>query len=309
MADRKSQSAVYLATKLYIPPARPGLVVRPRLLERLDAGLAHKLTLISAPPGFGKTTLLAEWIANRKWQIADSKSQFVIRHSPFAWVSLDEGDNDPIRFWRYVVVALQTVHPVLGQTTLAALESPQPPPLEPLVTALINDVAALPVGAPLAGAHLADAPPGGDREGRPYPGDALAIVLVLDDYHAIEATPVHASLDFLLDHLPSQLHLVITSRAEPPLSLARRRARAELAEIRTADLRFTPAEAAEFLNASMGLGLSPFSNHPGISRPRQPVHRPTRQPPVLVSLPPSVCRVASAAAEPIPPSRPPQWGG
>jgi LuxR family maltose regulon positive regulatory protein len=224
-----------LTTKLYIPPARPGLVSRQRLLAQLDEGLARKLTLVCAPAGFGKTTLVSEWLHT-----------LGARQTPpqrVAWLSLDEGDNDPVRFWRYVVAALQTVDDSLGKAAQAALElpqpslleSPQPPSFEAFVTALINTVAALPLDNHTSGS---------------------AIVLVLDDYHAIEAEPIHHSLDFLLDHLPPQLHLVIASRADPPLSLPRRRARAELAEVRTADLRFTADEAAEFLNTSMGLDLS-----------------------------------------------------
>jgi LuxR family maltose regulon positive regulatory protein len=187
---------------------------RPRLVERLNVGLHRKLTLISAAAGFGKTTLLSDWV----------------RHTerPVAWLSLDRGDNDPGRFWRYVIAALQTVDTAIGRTAQAALLSPQQPPLNTLVTALINDVVAFP--APL--------------------------ILVLDDYHVIEAEPIHNSLNFLLDHLPPQLHLVITTRADPPLSLSRRRGRSELTEIRMADLCFTTKEAVEFLNTCMGLDLS-----------------------------------------------------
>jgi len=149
-----------------------------------------------------------------------------------AWLSLDEGDNDPIRFWRYVVAALQTIDASLGKTAQAALDvsQPQPPPLEPLVTTLINDIVA---------AH---------RD--------VSFVLALDDYHVIGDEQIHSSLDFLLDRAPPGLHLVITSRAEPALSLSRRRARSELVEIRAADLRFTIQETADFLNACMGLALS-----------------------------------------------------
>jgi LuxR family maltose regulon positive regulatory protein len=226
-----------MATKLHIPPVRPELVPRPRLIERLNAGTARKLTIISAPAGFGKTTLLSEWIhqetkgerrKNEPGERSLHPSSCVIHPSNVAWLSLDEGDNAPVRFWRYVVAALQTIDASLGRTTRAALESPQPPALESLVTTLVNEIVA--VSTPFA--------------------------LVLDDYHVIQVEPIHKSLDFLLDHLPPQLHLIITSRADPPLSLSRRRARAELTEIRTADMRFTAEEAAEFLNRCMGLGLS-----------------------------------------------------
>ena len=203
-----------LSTKLYIPPVRPELVSRPRLIERLNAGLDRKVTLISAAAGFGKTTLLSEW------------TQSVER--PVAWLSLDRGDNDPNRFWRYVVATLRTVAPTVGETVQAALQPPHQPPLDTLVAALINDVAAL----------------------------STPLVLVLDDYHVIESEPVHNSLNLLLDHAPPQLHTVITTRADPPLSLSRRRGRLELDEIRTADLCFTTGEAADFLNTCMGLDLS-----------------------------------------------------
>jgi len=210
-----------LTTKLYIP-IRPNLVSRPRLIEQLNAGLHHKLTLISAPAGFGKTTLLSEWARRR----------------PVAWVSLDKGDDDPARFLAYFVAALRTIPSLnetgVGEAALAALQSPQPPPMEVVLTALINEIVAVSQG---------------DHEGHPY-------VLVLDDYHLITAQPIHDALTFLLNHLPPQMHLVIAGRADPPLPLARLRARGQLTELRAADLRFTPDEATAFLNDVMGLGLS-----------------------------------------------------
>lgn len=215
-----------LTTKLYIPPVRPELVSRPRLIRQLNMGLrqsggfTRKLTLISAGAGFGKTTLLSDWVRRIE--------------QPVAWLSLDQGDNDPRRFWRYVIAALQTVEGAIGEIAQAALQSSgfadadTLPPLDTLVTALINDVAELPE----------------------------PLVLVLDDYHVIKTEPIHNSLNFLLEHLPSQMHLVLTTRADPPLCLSRRRGRLELTEIRAADLHFTTKEAAELLNTCMDLDLS-----------------------------------------------------
>lgn len=204
-----------LVTKLYIPPPSPKAVPRPRLIERLDAGLSasHKLTLVSAPAGFGKTTLVSEWAAGCG--------------RPAAWLSLDEGDNDPARFLTCLVAALQTVADV-GAGASTVLQSPQPPVVESILTALLNEITAVP--------H--------------------SFVLVLDDYHAIDSEAVDHALTFLLDHLPPQMHLVIATREDPSLPLARLRARGQLTELRVADLQFTAAEAAEFLNEMMGLNLS-----------------------------------------------------
>ncbi len=207
-------STPILATKLYIPPTRPELVRRPRLIERLNEGLHRKLTLISAPAGFGKTTLVSEWVAGCE--------------RPTAWLSLDEGDNDLTRFLTYLVVALQTIAPIVGKGVLGVLQSPQPPPTESILTALLNDITTIPDN----------------------------FVLVLDDYHAIDAKPVDHALTFLLDHLSPQMHLVIATREDPQLPLARLRGRGQLTELRVADLRFTPSEAAGFLNQGMGLNLS-----------------------------------------------------
>jgi LuxR family maltose regulon positive regulatory protein len=184
---------------------------------RLDQGVERTLTLVAAPAGFGKTTLLAEWLA------AGSAGG-----RPAAWVSLDAGDNDPARFWAYVLTALQTVQPGIGATALSLLHSPQPPSVAAVVTTLINEL------------------------------DALEddIALILDDLHVIEAQPVYDVLAFLLDHLPPRLRLVVATRADPPLPLARLRARGELSELRAVDLRFTPDEAAAFLTRTMGLDLS-----------------------------------------------------
>jgi LuxR family maltose regulon positive regulatory protein len=206
-----------LATKLYGPAPRSQLVPRPRLLERL--GPVRPLTLVSAPAGFGKTTLLAEWIAHNGRCEADMR---------VAWLSLDEGDNDPSRFLTYVVAALQTLDANIGSEALSLLHDAPALPVDVALTALINDAAT--------------------ARGR--------IVLVLDDYHVIDAPPVHQAVGFLLDHLPPQLHLAIASRSDPPLPLARLRSRGELTELRAADLRFTREEAVDFLNRAMGLGLS-----------------------------------------------------
>ena len=259
------QSVPLLRTKLYIPPPRHEQVLRPRLLERLDAGLEKKLTLLSAPAGFGKTTLVSEWIWSKQYgghaaagDRADHETlsslapyshrrQVGLPTPHFAWLSLDESDNDPTRFLTYLIAALQaalqSIEPEIGKGALAALATPQPPPVEAVLTALINDIAAR------SAAHASSA----------------RIVLVLDDYHLIqdtrpESAAVHDALTFLLEHLPPPpssggLHLVITTREDPPLPLARLRARGQLTELRGADLRFTRSEAAEFLNQRMGLEL------------------------------------------------------
>jgi ATP/maltotriose-dependent transcriptional regulator MalT len=209
-----------LETKLYVPRLRRGLVLRPRLSERLDRGAASKLVLVSAPAGFGKTTLLTEWLAARPAALADERLA--------AWVSLDRGDNDPASFWAYVIAALRTVASGVGESALALLDAPQPAPTETVLTTLLNDLGAV------------------DGE----------IVLVLDDYHVIDARDVQDGMAFLLDHLPPWLHVVIASRADPALPLARMRARGELAEIRAAELRFTADEAAVYLNEMTGLQLT-----------------------------------------------------
>jgi LuxR family maltose regulon positive regulatory protein len=207
-------AAPVLVTKLFLPRPRPGVVPRPRLIERLNAGLHRTLTLIAAPAGFGKTTLVGAWVAGCG--------------RATAWLSLDEGDNDLPRFLLHLVAAIRTVAAGSGDAVLAALQSPQPPPTEALLTALLNEVARAPDG----------------------------FILVLDDYHLIDAEPVDRALVFLLEHLPPQLHLVIATREDPQLPLARWRARGQLTELRAADLRFTASEAAEFLNQVMGLSLS-----------------------------------------------------
>ena len=209
-----------LETKLYLPGSPRGLVPRPRLSERLDRGAASPLMLVSAPAGFGKTTLLAEWLAAGPAAPTDERS--------VAWLSLDPDDNDAAAFWTYVIAALQTVAPAVGASALALLESAQPAPIQTVLTTLLNDI----------GAGSSD------------------LVLVLDDYHVIDSLDVQEGMAFLVDHLSPRLHLVIVSRADPALPLARLRARGELVETRATDLRFTPDEAAAYLNEAMGLQLT-----------------------------------------------------
>lgn len=220
MADSPSYTAAgipLLETKLYIPKWRSGLVSRPRLIEHMHQGVERKLTLVSAPAGFGKTTLLAEWLATIS---ASDRAA--------AWISLDQGDNDPALFWAYFIAALQKVQPEVGEGAFALLHSPQPSPIESFLTTLINDVNAV----------------------------ENNFALILDDYHVIDSQPVHSAIAFLLDHLPPQMHLFIASRSTPPLPLARLRGRGELTEVGAADLRFTSDEASAFLNQVMALNLS-----------------------------------------------------
>ena len=241
-ASSATQRPQLLATKLYMPRARPDLLARPRLFARLDAGLHGLLTLVCAPAGFGKTTLLASWLATRTEgrglrteSVAASLSpQSSALSTRVAWVSLDAGDNDPIRFWSYAITALDSFHPGVGVGALNALQSPQPPPIEVVLTAVLN---ALSARAPQLIATTPD-------------------VLVLDDYHVIETLAIHQAVSFLLDHLPPALHLVIATREDPPLALARLRARSQLHELRTARLRFTRAEVAALLIDTMGLPLT-----------------------------------------------------
>src|SRR5580658_1497633 len=219
-APASAVPAALLQTKFYIPRSRRDLVPRPRLSERLDRGSASRLILVSAPAGFGKTTLLTEWLAAGPGAPGDRRRA--------AWLSLDRGDNDLSSFWTYVIAALRTVAPGVGDSALALLQAPRPSPVETVLTALLNDLGAT----------------------------AGEIVLVLDDYHVIDAGDVQDGMAFLLDHLPPGLHVVIAGRADPALPLARLRARGELAEIRAAGLRCTPDEAAEYLNEMMGLQLT-----------------------------------------------------
>ena len=206
-----------LETKLYVPKPRRRPVTRRRLSDRLGDGFEAKLTLLSAPPGFGKTTLLAEWIARSP-----------IARDSTAWLSLDQGDSQPTTFWTYVISALQTVVPGAGALALTLLRESQPPSIEVILASLLNDLGAA----------------------------AEDVVLVLDDYHLVEGYDIEVGMEFLLEHLPPRVHVVIATRADPGLRLSRLRARGELVEIRAADLRFRPDEAVSYFNEVMGLDLS-----------------------------------------------------
>ena len=208
---------VLVETKLHAPALRSGLVPRPQLLARLVAGRERKLTLVCAPAGWGKSTLLSEWSASPE------------ESRPFAWVLLDPADSDPVPFWLYVIGALRSVRPGLGTVPLAALRSAGRDVVDVVVAPLINELAAL----------------------------AAPLVLVLDDYHLVRGEAVHASLGFLLRHLPATLHVAIASRVDPPLPLGGLRAAGEVTEIRAADLGFDEEEAEELLNGSLELGLDP----------------------------------------------------
>ena len=208
-----------IATKLSVPRPRRGLVERPRLSDRLRRGAETKLTLISAPAGFGKTTLLTSWLA------ANASADRGV-----AWLSLDRTDNEPVAFWSHLTAALQGAAAAVGGV-VAPVGQPGPSTQQAVLATLLNDLSAL----------------------------KKDIDVVLDDYHFIDDPQIEAGLAFLLDHLPAQVHLVISTRADPALPLARLRARGELVEVRSADLRFTADEAAAYLNDRMGLGLTPSS--------------------------------------------------
>ncbi len=208
-----------LTTKLHIPPLRSDYVPRPQLVARLQAGLSRKLTLISTPAGFGKTTLLCEWLKEKKLAAA--------------WVALDDGDNDHGRFIAYVMAALRALNMGLDEHIQAISQAAaQGVPLESPMTILLNDFAALPAR---------DTP----------------IILILDDYHVIQNPAVHNSMAFALEYIPDNLHIVIAGRTDPPFPLSRFRARRQLSELHAPDLRFTRAETEAFLNQSSGLTLSP----------------------------------------------------
>ncbi|RPJ45826.1 MAG: helix-turn-helix transcriptional regulator, partial [Chloroflexi bacterium] len=207
-----------LATKLFIPPSSPNMVLRLRLIEQLNRGLHHKLTLISAPAGFGKTTVVSEWAASC------SQNRPEIR---VAWLSLDEEDSDPARFLTYIVAAIRTVAPNIGEGVREYLQSDPQQLIEPILNVLLNDITAL----------------------------SGQITLVLEDYHVIDSKSIDEAITYMIEHLPPQLRLVITTREDPQLPLPRLRARDQLTELRASDMRFTPDEAASFLQA-MGLHLT-----------------------------------------------------
>jgi LuxR family maltose regulon positive regulatory protein len=202
-------AASLLATKLFVPPAQPGLVARPRLQERFRVALNYGLVLVSAPAGFGKTTLVSEWVHSSRPPV------------PTAWLSLEEGENDPVRFWDYFVAALKIVKPAVGETALSLLHAPEPYPTESLLTALINDLM----------------------------GIRKDFLVVLDDYHLIVAEPIHAGIAFLLDHLPPKMHLIISTRVDPPLPLAHFRGKGTLLEIGADNLRFSQEETTSLFAA------------------------------------------------------------
>jgi LuxR family maltose regulon positive regulatory protein len=204
-----------LTTKLYIPTLRTDLIPRPSLYERLDEGSNRKLTLVSAPAGFGKSTLISSWLAERGVQAA--------------WLSLDPGDNDPVRFWTYLIAAVQTVQPDAGSEAHQIISAPQLRSTEPVVISLINDISQC----------------------------QQDVILVLDDYHVIEAEQIHAGIGYFLEHQPPNLYLILITRSDPPLSLARLRAHGRLIEIRAVNLQFSSNEAATLFNDVMKLNLDP----------------------------------------------------
>ena len=212
-----------LATKLYTPPTSPELVPRPRLIESLNNGLHRKLTLIFAPAGFGKTKLVTKWLDSLRLD-ATKENQIENR---IAWLSLDGGDNDLVRFLTYLLTALNRVEGI-GEGALSMLQSPQSPPTETFLTSLIREISA-------------------------FPGK---IIFVLDDYHSIQSSQVDDTLTFFIENIPAHFQVAIATREDLKLPLTRLRARGELTELRVTELRFSTNEAAEFLNQVMELNLS-----------------------------------------------------
>jgi LuxR family transcriptional regulator, maltose regulon positive regulatory protein len=206
-------SEMILATKLFVPVPQPNVVRRSRLSRLLGKGLDRKLSLISAPAGFGKTTLISQWLSEQD--------------RPVAWLSLDEGESDPTRFLSYLIAALRTAAPDAGERAMTEVQSAKPAPIESILTILLNELAEISVN----------------------------FVIVLDDYHRVDSESVDNALGFLIEHLPPRMHLVITTREDPQVPLSRLRVRGQMTELRAADLRFTTAEATEFLNQVMDLRL------------------------------------------------------
>ena len=215
-----------LTTKLFIPPTPAEMVSRPHLLELLDSGVQRQLTIISAPAGFGKTTLLSEW--------AHPAREGSLSCSPIAWVSLDKEDSDTTRFWTYITAALESVWTDASKVLLGKLHSTHPPTTETFVTLLINGLVTAIQEIPQSSRYA----------------------LVLDDYHLIESQAVHDGLGFLIEHMPPQMHLIVTGRADPPLALSRMRGQGQLNELRASDLRFTLEEIEVFLNDIIGIEVS-----------------------------------------------------
>ena len=203
-----------LAPKLYTPPPCQILVLRPRLTAALSTALTSSLTLVSAPAGYGKTTLVSSWLCE-----ASISS---------TWLSLDEGDNDPVRFLQYFITALNKIIPTIHSDLLGVLQEKQPDPFKALLNIIINEIA----------------------------GHTTPFILVLDDFHTISAQPILEMITHLLDHMPPRMHLVLISRTDPPLPLSRLRIRNKLAEIRVDQLRFTREEIATYLNEALGFRLS-----------------------------------------------------
>jgi LuxR family maltose regulon positive regulatory protein len=217
-----------LTTKLFTPRRQAPVVTRPRLIDQLNEGSSERLILVSGPAGFGKTTLVAQWLHHFGFGANPTNPKSEIRNLKFSWLSLDDQDNDPIRFLTYLVAALRGVEPGIGHNVERLLQTPQPPALADLITILLNEIAQV----------------------------TTPFVLVLDDYHVIHTAAIHQALSFLVEHMPPAMHLVILTRADPPLPLARWRVRRLLTEIREQDLRFTADEVVAFLEQALDTQLS-----------------------------------------------------
>jgi LuxR family transcriptional regulator, maltose regulon positive regulatory protein len=224
-----AEEAAYLvSTKLFVPHPRQSLVMRMGLLTRLDQCFNHALTLVCAPAGYGKTTLLTSWIENMRVPTTVSSTLTSSDLKNYSWVSLDAEDDDPLRFLSYLTASLEDMQPGIFEIVQPYLNTFPSPPLPSILTLLINNLNRL----------------------------SSPVVLILDDYQFISNATIHDSILFILDHLPPNLHLLIATRSDPPIPLARLRARNQLLEFRAEDLRFRGTEAVEFLNQTMGLPLS-----------------------------------------------------